>query len=69
MKITVVQPSYFAGEAPNGNILADIGKGVGSVSAEVDLSYKYKRPAGFGEAFIGNDDFINEGLRPHIFKK
>lgn len=49
--------------APDGQILADIGSGVGCVSAEIDPSWKYLRPAGFGGKMVRNDDFINEGLR------
>ena len=54
--------------SPEGKILADIGKDVGSISAEIDEKYKYMRTAGFGGGMIRNDDFINEGLRPHIFR-
>ena len=55
--------------SPNGKILEDLGKETGSVSAEVDLKWKYMRAAGFGGGMIRNDDFINDGLRPHIFKQ
>ena len=54
--------------APDGKILEDMGKKIGSVSAEIDFSYKYMRTAGFGGGIIRNDDFINDGLRPDIFK-
>ncbi|MBP3627686.1 MAG: carbon-nitrogen hydrolase family protein [Clostridia bacterium] len=54
--------------APNGQILKDMGKDVGSVSAEIDPEWKYMRTAGFGGSMIRNDDFINDGLRPDIFK-
>ena len=55
--------------SPDGQILMDIGAEVGSVSAEVDPKWKYLRKAGFGGAMIRNDDFVNDGLRPDIFKK
>lgn len=55
--------------APNGKILKDLGKEVGSASDEIDLEFKHVRPAGFGRGLIRNDDFINEGLRPEIFRK
>jgi predicted amidohydrolase len=55
--------------APDGKILADLGKEIGSISAEVDPHFKHTRTAGFGGGIIRNDDFINEGLRPHIFAK
>ena len=55
--------------APDGKILQDMGKEIGSSSADVDLHYKYMRTAGFGGGMIRNDDFINNGLRPEIFKR
>ena len=54
--------------APDGHILKDMGKDVGSVSVEIDPKWKYMRTAGFGGGIIRNDDFINDGLRPDIFK-
>jgi predicted amidohydrolase len=54
--------------APNGTILKDLGKDIGSVSAEIDVHKKHMRTAGFGGGMIRNDDFINEGLRPDVFK-
>ena len=54
--------------APNGNILEDMGKDVGSALALIDPKWKYMRTAGFGGGMIRNDDFINDGLRPDIFK-
>lgn len=54
--------------APNGKILKDLGKEVGSVSVEIDPFEKFTRTAGFGGGIIRNDDFINNGLRPEIFK-
>ena len=49
--------------APDGQILADLGSDVGRVSAEIDVFWKYLRPAGFGGKIVRNDDFINDGLR------
>ncbi|MBO5286964.1 MAG: carbon-nitrogen hydrolase family protein [Clostridia bacterium] len=54
--------------SPEGKILADMGKDIGSVMVELDPKYKYMRTAGFGGKIIRNDDFINEGLRPQAFK-
>jgi predicted amidohydrolase len=54
--------------SPEGKILSDMGKEVGSISAEVDEKYKYMRTAGFGGGMIRNDDFINDGLRPQVFR-
>ncbi len=54
--------------APNGTILKDMGKSTGAVSANVDPKEKHMRTAGFGGGMIRNDDFINDGLRPDIFK-
>ena len=55
--------------APDGNILKDMGANVGSISAEVDTSFKYMRTAGFGEGLVPNDEFISSGLRSEIFGK
>jgi predicted amidohydrolase len=55
--------------APNGKILKDLGKEVGSISCEIDLKLKHVRAAGFGKGLIANDEFINIGLRPEIFNK
>ena len=54
--------------APDGQILQDMGKAVGSITAEIDPAQKYMRTAGFGGGMVRNDDFINMGLRPNVFK-
>lgn len=54
--------------APDGKILTDMGKDVGSTSADIDPKYKFMRSAGFGGDTVRNDDFINDGLMPNIFK-
>ena len=54
--------------APDGKILTDMGKTVGSAFAEADLKWKYLRTAGFGGGMIRNDDFINNGLCPELFR-
>ena len=54
--------------APNGKILKDMGKSIGAVSANIEPKEKHMRTAGFGGGIIRNDDFINNGLRPDIFK-
>ena len=54
--------------SPDGQILKDIGKGIGSISVEIDPKWKYMRTAGFGGGMIRNDDFINNGLRAEIFR-
>ncbi|MBR5280067.1 MAG: carbon-nitrogen hydrolase family protein [Clostridia bacterium] len=53
--------------APDGQIVADLGSRVGSISAEIDPAWKYLRPAGFGGKMVRNDDFINAGLCPDAF--
>ena len=55
--------------APDGQILKDLGKEVGSISAQVDPKWKYMRSAGFGCGDIRCDDFVSQGLRPEVFKK
>ena len=54
--------------APDGKILEDMGKEIGTISTDVDPKQKHMRTAGFGGGMIRNDDFINDGLRPDIFK-
>ena len=49
-------------------ILKDIGKEIGSISVDIDPHHKHMRTAGFGGGIIRNDDFINDGPRPDIFK-
>ncbi len=53
--------------APDGEILIDAGKTVGMISKDIDLEFKYMRPAGFGEGLVRNDDFIAMGLCPEAF--
>lgn len=53
--------------APDGKILKNMGKAVGSVSETIDPLEKYMRPAGFGEGLVKNNDFITNGLCPEAF--
>lgn len=53
--------------APDGKIIENIGKKVGSISAKIDPSEKYMRPAGYGEGLVKNNDFISSGLCPEAF--
>ncbi len=53
---------------PDGHILKDMGKNVGSVSIEIDPLFKYMRAAGFGGDTVRNDDFISYGLCPNAFE-
>ena len=55
--------------APDGEILNDMGKDVGSITVSVDVFQKYMRSAGFGEKLVRNDDFISAGLRHDIYGK
>ena len=45
----------------------NIGKDVGSISAEIDPFEKYMRSAGYGEGLVKNNDFISAGLCPGAF--
>ncbi len=47
--------------SPDGRILKDMGHKVGILHADIDETYKYMRPAGFGEGFARNDEFITNG--------
>lgn len=53
--------------APDGKILKDMGKDVGSISTDINPFEKYMRAAGFGENKVRNDEFISAGLRPDAF--
>ena len=55
--------------APNGQILKNMGKEIGSVSERIEPLQKHMRSAGFGGAMVRNDDFINNGLCPEAFQK
>ena len=55
--------------APDGQILENLGKEIGRISATVDPKQKYMRSAGFGGGMIRNDDFINNGLCPRVFDR
>ncbi|MBR6765455.1 MAG: carbon-nitrogen hydrolase family protein [Clostridia bacterium] len=55
--------------SPEGIILKDMGKNVGSIFEIIDPKHKYMRTAGFGGTVVLNDDFINCGLCPEVFNK
>ena len=75
----VARSSYSMGDAnrggnsmivaPDGKILKNLGKEVGSIELEIDEKEKYMRTAGFGGNVVRNDEFINNGLRPSVFTK
>lgn len=53
--------------APDGKILKNMGKDVGSISMDINPFEKYFRSAGFGEGLVKNNDFISLGLCPEAF--
>lgn len=53
--------------APDGKIIKNIGKDVGTVSAEIEPFEKYMRSAGYGEGLVKNNEFISAGLCPEAF--
>lgn len=53
--------------APDGRIIKNMGKDIGSVSAQIDPFEKYMRSAGYGEELVKNNDFISAGLCPNAF--
>ena len=55
--------------APDGRILKDMGKSVGSITVDVMPNWKYMRTAGFGGSIVRNDEFIGKGLCSEIFSK
>ena len=52
--------------APDGKILVDLGKEIGSISAEVDPHFKHTRTAGFGGGIIRKLVFIRKQIIPEI---
>lgn len=54
--------------SPEGQILKNLGADTGSITVEADPKWKYLRPAGFAGKLVRNDDFVNQGLRRHIFE-
>lgn len=54
--------------APDGQIIEDMGKNVGSISAKIEPFKKYMRTAGFGGDLVRNDDFISLGICPSAFE-
>jgi len=54
--------------APDGTVLKSIGGEVGTVFADIDLSYKYYRPENHSGKRLKNDDFINMGFCPDAFR-
>ena len=55
--------------SPDGRILKNLGKEIGSATVRVDVKEKYMRTAGFGGNMVRNDDFINAGLRADTFSR
>ena len=53
--------------APDGQIIKDMGKEVGSISVDINPFEKYMRTAGFGGNKVRNDEFISAGLCPEAF--
>lgn len=53
--------------SPEGIILQNMGKEVGSISVEIEPKYKYMRTSGFGGKIVRNDEFISAGTRKDIF--
>lgn len=54
--------------APNGEILGNLGKEVGTLTVKITPEQKYMRAAGFGGTLVRNDDFISDGLCPQVFE-
>lgn len=53
--------------APDGKIIKNMGKDVGSVSCDIAPFDKYMRSAGYGGGLVKNNDFISAGLCPEAF--
>ena len=53
--------------SPDGQILKNLRADIGQISADIDASWKYMRPAGFGQGLVRNDEFISSGIRKDIY--
>ncbi len=53
--------------SPDGDIIKDMGKKTGVLTAEIDEKQKYMRPAGFGQGLVRNDEFITNGCLANKF--
>ncbi len=47
--------------SPDGKIIKDMGKKIGTLCADIEEKKKYMRSAGFGQGLVYNDDFITNG--------
>lgn len=54
--------------APNGDVLANMYSRVGMVTAEIDPTAKYYKPAGFGNPPAAHYEYIEEGRRPWKYR-
>ena len=53
---------------PFGEVIANLKSEVGSACAEIDVSQKYLKPAGFGGALKPHYEYIEEGRRPWKYR-
>lgn len=54
--------------APNGNVICDMGSKVGMLLAEIDISEKYYKPMGYGNALGSHYEYIEKGRRPWKYR-
>ena len=54
--------------APDGNVLIDMKSNIGIAAAEIDISKKYYKPAGFKGKEKAHYEYIEEGRRPWLYR-
>lgn len=54
--------------APDGKVLASMGSRVGLATAEIDISEKYYKPAGYGNPPAAHYEYIEQGRRPWKYR-
>jgi len=54
--------------APDGSVIVDMKSEIGVASAEIDISQKYYKPAGFKGKEKAHYEYIEEGRRPWLYR-
>lgn len=54
--------------APDGRVIVDMKSDIGVAEAEIDVSEKYFKPAGFKGALKAHYEYIEEGRRPWLYR-
>lgn len=54
--------------APDGSVILNMANRIGIATAEIDISKKYYKPAGFGNPLSAHCEYIEEGRRPQKYR-